>query len=76
LKLIIQIPSVNEGEKLPQPPHDHPQSIPKINEIKILGVDEGNTERSVMTTPELNISLRAFGMGRRIPVAQRFRPAR
>jgi hypothetical protein len=29
-----------------------------------------------MTTPEFNISPRAFGMGRRIPVAQRFRPAR
>lgn len=47
MKLVIQIPCFNEEQTLPQTIHDLPQSIPGIDQIEILVVDDGSTDRTV-----------------------------
>jgi glycosyltransferase involved in cell wall biosynthesis len=46
MKLVIQIPSFNEEENLPQTIRDLPKAIPGIDEIVILVVDDGSTDRT------------------------------
>ena len=47
MKLVIQIPSFNEEKTLPQTLQDLPRSIPGVDEIEILVVDDGSTDRTV-----------------------------
>jgi glycosyltransferase involved in cell wall biosynthesis len=47
MKLVIQIPCFNEEQTLPQTIRDLPKSIPGIDEIEILVVDDGSTDRTV-----------------------------
>ncbi len=46
MKLIIQIPCKNEEDHLPQVLKELPKSIPWIDEIEILVVDDGSTDRT------------------------------
>lgn len=46
MKLVIQIPSFNEEKTLPQTLQELPRSIPGIDEIEILVVDDGSTDRT------------------------------
>ena len=47
MKLVIQIPCFNEQQTLPQTIRDLPKSIPGIDQIEILVVDDGSTDRTV-----------------------------
>jgi len=47
MKLIIQIPCYNEEEVLPETLKHVPRSIDGINEIEIMIVDDGSTDRTV-----------------------------
>ncbi len=47
MKLIIQIPCYNEEQTLPQTLHDLPRAIPGVDEIAVLVVDDGSTDRTV-----------------------------
>ena len=47
MKLVIQIPCFNEQQTLPQTIRDLPKSIPGIDVIEILVVDDGSTDRTV-----------------------------
>ncbi len=46
-KLIIQIPCFNEEETLPQVISDLPKSIPGIDSIEYLVIDDGSTDQTV-----------------------------
>lgn len=47
MKLIIQIPCLNEEETLPIALADLPKELPGIDEIEILVIDDGSTDRTV-----------------------------
>ncbi len=47
MKLIVQIPCLNEAETLPATLETIPQSIPGIDEIEVLVVDDGSTDDTV-----------------------------
>ena len=47
MKLIIQIPCYNEEETLPQTVRDIPKQIEGIDEVEILVVDDGSTDKTV-----------------------------
>ncbi len=46
MKLIIQIPCLNEEQTLPQTLRDLPERIDGIDEIEVLVIDDGSTDRS------------------------------
>lgn len=46
MKLVIQIPCFNEEQTLPQTIRDLPKSIPGIDQIEILVVNDGSTDRT------------------------------
>jgi glycosyltransferase involved in cell wall biosynthesis len=46
MKLIIQIPCHNEADTLPQTLRDLPRTLPKIDVIEYLVVDNGSTDRT------------------------------
>ena len=47
MKLIVQIPCFNEESTLPATIADIPRAIPGIDEIELLVVDDGSTDRTV-----------------------------
>ncbi|MFL5899273.1 MAG: glycosyltransferase family 2 protein [Solirubrobacterales bacterium] len=47
MKLIIQIPCLDEEQTLPATLADLPRSIPGIDEIELLVIDDGSTDRTV-----------------------------
>lgn len=47
MKLVIQIPCLNEEENLPQTLADLPRELPGIDSIEILIIDDGSTDRTV-----------------------------
>jgi glycosyltransferase involved in cell wall biosynthesis len=47
MKLVIQIPCFNEEQTLPQTIRDLPRSIPEIDQIEILVVNDGSTDRTL-----------------------------
>jgi len=53
LKLVIQIPCLNEEDTLPATLRDLPKSIPGVDEIQILIVDDGSTDRTVEIAREM-----------------------
>jgi glycosyltransferase involved in cell wall biosynthesis len=55
MKLVIQIPCHNEEQTLPQTVHDLPQSIPGIDVIEVLVIDDGSTDRTVEVARELGV---------------------
>ncbi len=46
MKLIIQIPAYNEEATLPQTLRDLPRSLPGVERIEVLVVDDGSTDRT------------------------------
>ena len=52
VKLIIQIPCYNEESTLPLTLHDLPRTLPQIDEIEYLIVDDGSTDRTVAVATE------------------------
>jgi glycosyltransferase involved in cell wall biosynthesis len=55
LKLIIQIPCLNEEETLPAVLRDIPSEIPGIDAIEVLVIDDGCTDRTVEVARELGV---------------------
>lgn len=55
MKLIIQIPCYNEEKSLPVTFHDLPKSIPGIDSIEYLIINDGSTDRTVEVARELGI---------------------
>lgn len=46
MKLVIQIPCLNEAETLPRVVDDLPKAIPGVDEIAVLVIDDGSTDRT------------------------------
>jgi len=55
VKLFIQIPCLNEEETLPLAYADLPKKIDGIDEIEVLIIDDGSTDRTVEVAKELGI---------------------
>ena len=55
MKLIIQIPCLNEEETLPQTIADLPRSVPGIDEVELLVIDDGSTDRTVEVARECGV---------------------
>jgi glycosyltransferase involved in cell wall biosynthesis len=47
MKLIVQIPCLNEEASLPDTLRDIPRSIPGIDRVEVLVVDDGSTDRTI-----------------------------
>jgi glycosyltransferase involved in cell wall biosynthesis len=54
-KLIIQIPCLNEAETLPVTVRDLPRSIPGIDVVEFLVVDDGSTDHTVDVARRLGV---------------------
>ena len=52
MKLIIQIPCLNEEQTLPETLKDLPKSLSGIDSIEILVIDDGSTDRTVQSAKE------------------------
>jgi glycosyltransferase involved in cell wall biosynthesis len=55
MKLIIQIPCYNEESTLPETVRDLPRALPGIDQIEVLVVDDGSTDRTVEVARELGV---------------------
>jgi len=55
MKLIIQIPCYNEEKTLPQTIADIPRHIEGVDEVEILVIDDGSTDRTVDVARDLGI---------------------
>jgi glycosyltransferase involved in cell wall biosynthesis len=55
MKLIIQIPCLNEEETLPQTIADLPRELPGIDQIELLVIDDGSTDRTVEVARECGV---------------------
>ncbi len=55
MKLIIQIPCLNEEETLPQTVADLPRRIEGIDAVELLVIDDGSTDRTVEVARELGV---------------------
>lgn len=55
MKLIIQIPCFDEESALPQTWQDLPRSIPGIDVIEVLIIDDGSSDRTVAVARELGV---------------------
>src|SRR5512143_809358 len=55
MKLIIQIPCFNEEDTLPGTWADLPRSIPGVDEIEVLVIDDGSADRTVAVARDLGV---------------------
>src|SRR5215213_7792151 len=55
MKLIIQIPCLNEEETLPQTIADLPHTLPGIDQVELLVIDDGSTDRTVAVARECGV---------------------
>lgn len=55
MKLIVQIPCLNEESTLPATLRDIPRSIPGIDSVEILIIDDGCTDRTIEIARELGV---------------------
>ncbi|MFN8424409.1 MAG: glycosyltransferase family 2 protein, partial [Anaerolineae bacterium] len=55
MKLIVQIPCLNEEATLPATIHDIPRTIPGIDVVEILVIDDGSTDRTVEVARALGV---------------------
>lgn len=55
MKLIIQIPCLNEEKTLPQVVADLPSSIPGIGTVEYLVIDDGSTDKTVQVAEKLGV---------------------
>jgi glycosyltransferase involved in cell wall biosynthesis len=55
MKLIVQIPCYNEQENLPKTVADIPRQIEGIDEVEILVVDDGSTDRTIEVAHEIGV---------------------
>jgi glycosyltransferase involved in cell wall biosynthesis len=55
MKLIIQIPCLNEEQTLAQTVADLPRSLPGIDEVELLVIDDGSTDRTLEVARESGV---------------------
>ena len=55
MKLIIQIPCLDEEATLPATVADLPREVPGIDEVELLVVDDGSTDRTVEVAREIGV---------------------
>ena len=55
MKLIVQIPCLNEEETLPDTVNDIPREVPGIDKVEILVIDDGSTDRTSEVALELGV---------------------
>ncbi len=55
MKLIVQIPCLNEEQTLPQTVRDIPRQIDGIDEVEILIVDDGSTDETIRVAKEIGV---------------------
>lgn len=55
MKLIVQIPCLNEEQTLPATVHDIPRAIAGIDAVELLIIDDGSTDRTVQVARELGV---------------------
>jgi glycosyltransferase involved in cell wall biosynthesis len=55
MKLIIQIPCLNEEATLPQTIADLPRSLPGIDAVELLVIDDGSSDRTVAVARECGV---------------------
>lgn len=55
MKLIVQIPCYNEEKTLPQTVADIPRIIEGVDEVEILIIDDGSTDRTVEVAREIGV---------------------
>ena len=55
MKLIVQIPCYNEEKTLPQTVYDIPRQIKGIDEVEVLIVDDGSTDKTVEVAKEIGV---------------------
>lgn len=56
MKLVIQIPCLNEEKSLPITIKDLPKQIDGIDEIEVLVIDDGSTDKTVEVARELGVN--------------------
>lgn len=56
MKLVIQIPCLNEEKSLPVTIKDLPKQIDGIDEIEVLVIDDGSTDKTVEVARELGVN--------------------
>ncbi|HHM23640.1 MAG TPA: glycosyltransferase family 2 protein, partial [Bacteroidetes bacterium] len=52
MKLIVQIPCLNEEKTLPKTLKDIPREIPGVDKVEVLIIDDGSTDRTVEVARE------------------------
>ena len=55
MKLIVQIPCYNEEETLPETVRDIPRQIDGIDEVEILVIDDGSTDKTIEVAKEAEV---------------------
>lgn len=55
MKLIVQIPCLNEEDTLPQTVADIPRQIPGVDRVEVLIIDDGSTDRTVEVAREIGV---------------------
>ncbi len=55
MKLIVQIPCLNEQHTLPGTVADIPRNIPGVDRVEVLIVDDGSTDRTVEVAREIGV---------------------
>ncbi|HXR60296.1 MAG TPA: glycosyltransferase family 2 protein [Solirubrobacterales bacterium] len=55
MKLIIQIPCLNEERTLPQTIADLPREVPGIDEVELLVIDDGSADRTLEVARECGV---------------------
>ncbi len=55
MKLIVQIPCYNEEKTLPETVRDIPREIAGIDDVEILIIDDGSTDRTVEVAKEIGV---------------------
>jgi glycosyltransferase involved in cell wall biosynthesis len=52
MKLVVQIPSLNEEEALPRTLRDIPREIPGVDVVEVLVIDDGSSDRTAQVARE------------------------
>ena len=55
MKLIVQIPCYNEEHTLPQTVADIPRNISGIDQVELLIIDDGSTDRTIQVAEEIGV---------------------
>lgn len=55
MKLIVQIPCYNEEKTLPQTVRDIPKQIEGVDEVEILVIDDGSTDKTIEVSKEIGV---------------------